>query len=138
MSKFERNHTKAAKLTGEQVQQIRQRYDDGESQSALCRSYGVSIGQIGRIVRRESWQGIGGPHRRIGDMSPEEVEQQAKEDLKKWIAKGLVKNTDGSVCIPPPVIEDPYDPILRRMNEAAEELVKPEKDLDTFIKGEEK
>lgn len=56
MSKFQRNHKRSAKLTGEQVLDIRRRYLDGESQGALARDFHVSVGQIGRIVRGESWQ----------------------------------------------------------------------------------
>lgn len=43
-------------LTYSQVQEIRTLYEAGSTQSVLCKQYGVSIGQIGRIVRGESWQ----------------------------------------------------------------------------------
>lgn len=44
------------KLTAEAVADIRKLYGEGATQGALSRYYGVSIGQIGRIVRGESWQ----------------------------------------------------------------------------------
>ena len=44
------------KLTMDQVMQIREMYGQGQTQGALSRYFGVSIGQIGRIVRGESWQ----------------------------------------------------------------------------------
>ena len=44
------------KLSKEQVQEIRENYGKGVTQGALSRHFGVSIGQIGRIVRGESWQ----------------------------------------------------------------------------------
>ena len=53
---FNRGHTAAAKLTPEQVLELRQRYNAGWTQGRLSREYQVSIGQIGRIVRGEAWQ----------------------------------------------------------------------------------
>lgn len=44
-----------AKLTEYDVREIRRRAAEGESGSALGRAYGVSQGQISRIVRRQSW-----------------------------------------------------------------------------------
>lgn len=44
------------KLSEGMVGEIRRRYAKGETQGALSRGYGVSVGQIGRIVRGESWQ----------------------------------------------------------------------------------
>lgn len=44
------------KLTQQQVGEIRQLYGEGYTQGALSRHFGVSIGQVGRIVRGESWQ----------------------------------------------------------------------------------
>jgi hypothetical protein len=55
MSRFRSGHTRAAKLTAVDVLTIRQRYDAGDSQGTLAREYKMSIGQIGRIVRNESW-----------------------------------------------------------------------------------
>lgn len=54
---FERKNSKAAKLTLEQVQDIREHYANGATQGSLCRYYGVTIGTIGRIVRGETWTG---------------------------------------------------------------------------------
>ena len=47
----------AMKLDGWKVEEMREAYAKGESQSSLCRKYGVSIGTGGRVVRGESWQG---------------------------------------------------------------------------------
>ena len=54
---FERKNSSAAKLTAEDVRLIREYYGEGATQGQLCRHYGVSVGQIGRIVRGESWAG---------------------------------------------------------------------------------
>jgi hypothetical protein len=56
MTVTNRNNTRAAKLKPMDVLNIRQMYADGWTQSRLSRTYGISIGQIGRIVRGESWQ----------------------------------------------------------------------------------
>lgn len=62
MGKFRRFHTQASILTAEQVLEIRERYwQQNWTQGALARHYGVAVGTIGRIVRGESWQGLGGP-----------------------------------------------------------------------------
>lgn len=55
---FYYRNTKAAKLTPGKVAEIKRLYGMGRTQSALSREYQVTVGQIGRIVRGESWQGI--------------------------------------------------------------------------------
>lgn len=60
MSKFTNGHHKAAKLSADDVLKIRELYTMGVSQGALSRKFSISIGQIGRICRGESWQGIAG------------------------------------------------------------------------------
>lgn len=46
-----------AKLTEQQVRDIRARHaDGGTNQSALAREYGVAVNTIGRIVRRLLWR----------------------------------------------------------------------------------
>jgi hypothetical protein len=45
-----------AKLTNEQVREIRRRYEvGGVTLKALAAEFGVGISAVGRIVRRESW-----------------------------------------------------------------------------------
>lgn len=57
MSKFQKGQHRAAKLTPEQVIEIRRLYsEENWSQPMLARYFGISGGQIGRIVRGESWQ----------------------------------------------------------------------------------
>lgn len=52
---FRKGHTTAAKLTPSQVLEIRLKFNEGRTQGSLCREYGVSVGQIGRITRGEAW-----------------------------------------------------------------------------------
>ena len=58
MSKFGYRHTKSAKVTPSMVMDIRLKYQEGMTQSALSQEYHLSIVQIGRIVRNESWQSL--------------------------------------------------------------------------------
>lgn len=56
MSKFSSHNSRSAKLTAADVVDIRQRIADGETQSSICKDYPISIGQLGRIARNESWK----------------------------------------------------------------------------------
>jgi hypothetical protein len=67
--KFAKRHKMAAKLSGEQVLRIRELYEAGYSQGHLARTFLVTIGTIGRIVRGESWQGVAG-HGETGGPAP--------------------------------------------------------------------
>lgn len=53
---FRQSNTRAAKLRPQDILDIRTRYASGETQGRLSRDYQISLGQIGRIVRGESWQ----------------------------------------------------------------------------------
>lgn len=57
---FEKRNRQSAKLTAEQVGEIRAHYADGATQRDLGAYYGVSPLTIGRIVRGESWRGGAG------------------------------------------------------------------------------
>jgi len=81
MSKFNRGHSKAAKLTAEQVYALLQEYEGGASQGALSRKYGVSVGQVGRICRGESWQNM--PKVK----SQEEWEKEAAESAQRMFER---------------------------------------------------
>jgi hypothetical protein len=48
-----------AKLSIEQVVEIRRRYADGEFQTALAREFGVSAGAVAGIVHRRRWAHVG-------------------------------------------------------------------------------
>lgn len=60
--KFHRNNRGASKLTAGDVRNIREMYGGGHyTQGQLSRDFGISVNQIGRIVRGESWQDIPEP-----------------------------------------------------------------------------
>lgn len=57
MPRFYSGNARSARLTAAQVQTIRTRYQAGGiTQGDLAREYQVSVVQVGRIVRGESWQ----------------------------------------------------------------------------------
>lgn len=55
--KFTLGHRRSAKLKPGQVLEIRRLYsEENWTQGRLAREFGMSVGQIGRIVRGEQWQ----------------------------------------------------------------------------------
>lgn len=58
MSKFGLRNKGNARLSPGEVNRIRERYAGGETQGSLAREFGVSVVQIGRIVRNEVWLDI--------------------------------------------------------------------------------
>jgi IS30 family transposase len=49
----------AAKLTEADVSQIRQEADEGKSQAAIARRFGVTRQMISRVVLRRNWNHVG-------------------------------------------------------------------------------
>lgn len=47
-----------SKLTLKDVEEIRHRYEDGETQCNLAKEYGVNQGRISSIVLRQSWSHV--------------------------------------------------------------------------------
>lgn len=47
-----------ARLTSDQVREIRTRYEDGETQVRLAAAYGVCQPHISDIVRRKTWKSL--------------------------------------------------------------------------------
>lgn len=52
---FRRGNVRGAKLSQSDVVELRRLYELGWTQGRLAREYSVSVGQVGRIVRGESW-----------------------------------------------------------------------------------
>lgn len=74
MSKFGVHNNKSAKLSPTQVLELRQRFRAGWTQGALARAYQISVGQVGRITRGESWQAYQNP---ADELSPSEIDAMA-------------------------------------------------------------
>ena len=69
--------SRAAKLTIHEVQQMRHDYASGRfTQGALARRHGVSVFQVGRIIRHECWQ-----HVEELALEPFDLEQSARRLL---------------------------------------------------------
>ena len=93
MTQFQRGNTRAAKLSNLDVLELRQKYfDEGWSQAALSRHYGVNINTVGRIVRGESRQSVPMPsedpatiRQRLLELQ-ERVNAEARDKLNAAIA----------------------------------------------------
>jgi len=59
MGNFGMGNRKASKVTAVMVEEMRRAYEQGVTQRELGERYRLSVGQVGRIVRRESWQDTG-------------------------------------------------------------------------------
>ena len=99
---FSRRNTKAAKLSLSQVQDIREAYAQGATQSALCRHYGVTVGTIGRIVRGETW---------VGQARPGEGTQAEIDESMARFAKMIGAETLADI---PAAAERSHEEFLRR------------------------
>jgi hypothetical protein len=53
---FRSGNSRASKIAPAQVLDLREKYAQGRTQGSLAREYRLSVGQVGRIVRGESWQ----------------------------------------------------------------------------------
>ena len=116
MTKMSRFNTKAAKLTPSQVYELREKYANGDSQGKLAREYQVSVGQIGRIVRGESWQQY---------TNPAEIAQGARESeqrMQQIMSRG--EPTDEE-------IQASFEKLQRMLAEDVGTKVKS--DLDEFL-----
>lgn len=119
MSKFWSGNSKAARLTPAIVERIREEYKiPGVTQGDLARKYGVSVIQIGRIVRWESWANMPPP----SDLSPEEKE--------RVLAKTLISQKETEINGPVPLSslqpeeKKPAFEYKRRSKEATDEELK--------------
>lgn len=89
MSKFGIHNSKSAKLSPSQVLELRQRYRDGWTQGALARLYQISVGQVGRICRGESWQGYQNP-------AAEPTETEIEASMRRVAhEQGLLRDSTG-------------------------------------------
>jgi hypothetical protein len=108
MSKFNQGNTKASKLTGVEVMQIREKYASGiYTQSRLSREFRVSISTIRNIVTGVSWQDL-------PDVTPQHVaDESAMRSLRKLDA---MLGGEVGMNLPTPVTLT--DEELRRLDEA--------------------
>lgn len=50
-----------AKLTADEVIEIRRRFHDGESQQSIADSFGITREGVGRVTQGKTWKHVGGP-----------------------------------------------------------------------------
>lgn len=113
-----------SKVNGEQVMQIRKLYAEGWTQGSLCREFQLSIGQIGKIVRGESWTHLPTittdreyqAAAQLNDLAevrgrevPEEVIKASQERVMELLEKG--KKQDEAM---PQIVMDRYNGVLKR------------------------
>jgi hypothetical protein len=108
---FVQGNKRAARLRGEQVIEIRERYatERGCTQARLSRDYGVTVGTIANIVNGLTWQNITGgdevdrpPPHAIPPPMPSEAELHKQIDQAMARAKALAPSLYSD---PPP--DDP-------------------------------
>jgi hypothetical protein len=142
MTAFQRHNKRAAKLTGEQVNEIRERYAfERVTQAQLCREYGVSLNTIGNIVNGVTWQGLEQPpRRRLGHryiVEPSESDAQASmERLKAQLA---AMPEGPSLYDDPPPTQDEDSRAgrgLEKLNKLLDEKAEVGRQLDDLTKGD--
>lgn len=80
MPRYQNGNKRASKLTLTQVKDMRELYARGDcTQGQLARDYKVSVIQVGRILRGESWQGV-------GEASPSPVADDPSAILQRVLA----------------------------------------------------
>lgn len=83
---FRTQNLGAAKMTFEQVREIRRLYAAGWTQARLCREFDLGTAAIGKIVRRESWRHM---PKTEEELRAEEKESEARF-LERLRAEGLL------------------------------------------------
>lgn len=111
MTQFRTGNTRAGKVTGEQVLDIRSKYAEGWSQGRLARHFALSVGQIGRIVRGEAWQELGGDAPRgrwQAGQSPamdEAAAQSAQKMAQQLEAAQSAARREALAAVPPETLQ---------------------------------
>ena len=95
MSKFTAGNSRAAKLSNEQVLEMRSLYTtEGWTQGTLARKFGVSVNTVGAIVRGETRQNVPMPVR------PEDIVKSLQRLEESQGAKVLDKLRQDVAAVP--------------------------------------
>lgn len=118
MSKFRRGHITRAKLTPQQVLEMRNRGASGETHGSLSRAFGIGIGQVGRILRGEAWQEYQQPEteseqlhqQAVGTIAVSQYNEQASlEKLSKLLDEAQkLKDADSNADAALNELKNPY------------------------------
>lgn len=71
-------NSRTAKMTVSRVLEMRRRYAEGETQSSLARAFDLSVVQVGRIVRGESFREVGG----AAQQAPRTADESLREVVR--------------------------------------------------------
>lgn len=94
--KFHKGHIHSARLTPDQVLEMRELYSQGWTQRALGERFNLGVGQVGRIVRGEAWRAYTNPGERVSQPlavaeAPESDLAASQARLEKLMAQHLPK-----------------------------------------------
>ena len=127
--KFRKGNIRASKLTASEVFAMREAYARGATQGELCRRYRLSVGQVGRIVRGESWSEYSNPA--VEDEGPvrtapaddDEIARLAAESLRQLQNKMAAENapaeqfiSDRKEDLEEEITAERQEQLLRRLN----------------------
>ncbi|CAM5998774.1 unnamed protein product [Sphagnum balticum] len=142
---FRKGNHKAKKLVGEQVLEIREKWNTGKyTFRRLAIEYNVSTNTIGNIINRLSWQNIAEPGSSVRippdrirqEVDSEEVRRAARESFERFQALS-------EAPIPPnPMLNPPQDDkfgrpdLMEKLLGEARALKKVDEDLENFEKGD--
>lgn len=111
------------KVNAEIVREMRRLYGEGWTQSSLSRQFQISVVQVGRIVRLESWQRLPTEYK---PPSQEEMDAAARRTAATLLAAGVeVKGMErlGTEAEKNPTVKAQGE--LERMKEEAKEVPPP-------------
>lgn len=94
MTKFAPGNSRAARVSNEQVLEIRRLYhDEGWTQGRLAREFGLNINTIGRMVRGESRQRVPMPTDSPSEIAARMAKLQSLRDaeIRERLAADLAK-----------------------------------------------
>ena len=137
---FQGGNRRAAKLTGEQVMVIRERYatERGCTQARLSREYQVSIGTIANIVNGLTWQTLYGGATPV-DRPPTYAPQVREPDEETLKARMLARLAEPQAkFVIPPLEDDTNSAVLDKLTRDIARETAPDTALGELLDGGQK
>lgn len=116
--KFGVRNTRGSKLTLVDVAEIRSLYEGGATQGSLARMFNISVNQIGRIVRGESWH-------QPAAQSDEQIKIAAKASAERLVARLQAEGIEV-----PGLEQTPVDRMLAEAQRLKDRQVKADRSVD--------
>lgn len=98
MGTFGRGNRGGSKMGAVVVERLRKDYEEGMTQRALGEKYGLSVVQVGRIVRGESWKGTGTARGFVAGEGVERTLEGLRASLER--VQGEMVGKDGADILP--------------------------------------